>query len=584
MFEKVLYILKLHLGIALISFIFWKLRFWSECDKQICFWRHFYLFFTILLFASSVATALKSFDLVFIIFLISLFISLDFFVAKRGKKFEIFKITLNQKIYDLLDGNITLKVKPFKTKINITNIIAVFTIYVLGLFMWVKPALENASFFNLHQHNLLVKTTSILTNSANLTITNLGICSLSAFFASIFGVNQHQVIHLFGAFNFMLLFSGVSILTFRLTNDLKSVILSGSIIAFVFPHLNLVSNPVEGSSFLLGISWALFILYFWKDEDLNFTFKLAGILSAFLIDLFTGFILSILILTGEIFEIWKRKGKIFPIFLALLIFPSLLVFELFILRRNPELMSLTFALLYNQEIAGVVSREIQFFSTLVSLLGSIIGFFSGLMFYSISTLSLIVLILLCEFSILNFIPYEQLYPLAFILSVIWLSLLISKILKSEKTLHDAITLLVASLVSVNGILAGSVKLDATVEPDEFVILVEKIRKDNLPFSFAIVSHRGTRAMVENWAWFMDWEYFAKNYILIDDVKNLYDVIYVLVPEKEAMNKINRAFLPPIENPAEVLDSICVNYKYARTQIYFKGRYVKAYKLMKLKSD
>jgi hypothetical protein len=382
----------------------------------------------------------------------------------------------------------------------------------------------------------------------------------------------------------MLLFSGVSILTFRLTNDLKSVILSGSIIAFIFPHLNLVSDPVEGSSFLLGISWALFILYFWKDENLNFTFKLAGILSAFLIDLFTGFILSMLILTGEIFKIRKRKGKIFPIFLAFLIFPSLLVFELFILRQNPKLMSLTFALLYNQEIAGVVSREIQFFSTLVPLLGSIIGFFSGLMFYSISTLSLIVLILLCEFSILNFIPYEQLYPLAFILSVIWLSFLISKILKSEKTLHDAITLLVASLVSVNGILAGSVKLDATVEPDEFVILVEKIRKDNLPFSFAIVSHRGTRAMVENWAWFMDWEYFAKNYILIDDVKNLYDVVYVLVPEKEAMNKINRAFLPPIENPAEVLDSICVNYKYARTQIYFKGRYVKAYKLMKLKSD
>jgi hypothetical protein len=149
---------------------------------------------------------------------------------------------LNQKIYDLLDGNITLKVKPFKTKINITNIIAVFTIYVLGLFMWVKPALENASFFTLHQHNLLLKTTSILTNNFNLTLTNLGICSLSAFFASIFGVNQHQVIHLFGAFNFMLLFSGVSILTFRLTNDLKSVILSGSIIAFIFPHLNLVSR------------------------------------------------------------------------------------------------------------------------------------------------------------------------------------------------------------------------------------------------------------------------------------------------------------------------------------------------------
>jgi hypothetical protein len=62
------------------------------------------------------------------------------------------------------------------------------------------------------------------------------------------------------------------------------------------------------------------------------------------------------------------------------------------------------------------------------------------------------------------------------------------------------------------------------------------------------------------------------------------VVYVLVPEKEAMNKINIAFLPPIENLPEVLDSIYVNYKYARTQIYFKGRYAKAYKLTKLKSD
>lgn len=584
MFEKVLYILKLHLGIALISFILWKLRFWSECDKWICFWRHFYLFFTILLFASSVTIALKSFDIIFIIFLIFLFISFDFFVAKRGKKIEIFKITLNQKIYDLLDGNITLKVKLFKTKPNITNIIAIFIIYVLGLFMWVKPALENASFFNLHQYNLLVKTTSILTNSSNLTIANLGICSLSAFFASIFNVNQHQVIHLFGAFNFMLLFSGVSILTFRLTNDLKSVILSGSIIAFVFPHLNLVSNPVEGSSFLLGISWALFTLYFWKDENLNFTFKLAGILSVFLIDIFIGFILSILILTGETFETWKKEKSSRLIFTAPLIFLSLLVFEFYIFRHDPKLMTLAYALLYNQEISSVVSRDIGIFLILISLLGSVIGIFSGLMFYSVLTFTLVILISLCELSILSFIPYEQFYPLVFVLSTLWLSFLISKILNHRKFLRDVITLLTALLVTLNGLLTGSVKLDTPIEPDEFVVLVDKISKDNLPFSFAIVSHRGTKAMVENLSWFMDWEYFAKNYIFIDDVKKIYDVVYILVPEKEAIDKINKAFLPPIENLPEVLDSICVNYKYARAQVYFKGRYVKAYKLTKLRND
>ncbi len=584
MLEKILYILKLHIGLAFISFIFWKLRFWDNCNKLVCLWKHFYLFFTILLFVLLLAIALKSFDIIFIIFLIALFIASDFFVAKRSKNFETFKIILNQKIYDLLDGNITLKMKFFKTKPDTTNIILIFIIYVLGLFMWVKPALENVSLFNFYQHNLLVKTTSILTNNTNLTLANLGICSLSAFLSSIFGVNQHQVLHLFGAFNFMLLFSAVSILTFRLANNLRSVILSGSIIAFVFPHLNLVSNLVEGSSFLLGLSWSLFVLYFWKDENLNFTFKLASLLSLFLIDLFIGFILSLLILTGEIFEILKRKEKVFLIFLPLLIFLSFFILEFYLFRQNPELTILVYSSLYNQEITDAISTDIGIFLILISLLGSVIGIFSGLMFYSISTFTLIILTSLCEFSILNFIPYEQFYPLVFVFSILWFSFLLSKILNHKKFSHDVITLLMASLVTLNGILAGSTKPDALVEPDEFVALVEKIRKDNLPFSFAIVSHRGTRAMVENWAWFMDWEYFVKNYNLIDDVKRIYDVVYVFVPEEEAMNKINKTFLPSIENLPVVLDSICANYKYARAQVYFKGRYVKVYKLTKLKSD
>ncbi|MEN3014434.1 MAG: hypothetical protein ABDH23_07490, partial [Endomicrobiia bacterium] len=115
-----------------------------------------------------------------------------------------------------------------------------------------------------------------------------------------------------------------------------------------------------------------------------------------------------------------------------------------------------------------------------------------------------------------------------------------------------------------------------------VEVIRKIQKESIPFSFAVVSHYGTKAMIENYAWFMDWDYFLKNYILIDEPKKIYDVVYVIVPKQDSIGKIYPFFLPSIENLSAVLDSVCLNYKYATAQFYFDGDDIKVYKLTKLK--
>ncbi len=578
MLEGLIYIFKLYIGFFLISFALWKVRFWDECYKFDCVFKYLYRALALLFVILFLAVLLKSFDLFFVVSLFVLIYGIDFVLVKRklAMKVNFLKISLNQKIYDLIDG-----AKKFALRINLNfklEHIALMLIFLFGLIIWMNPALQSKSLSSVMQHNNLVKITSILLNNYNFEMHSFAISSICAFFSLAFGINQYMVLHLFGAFNFALLFVGISLLTYKLTNDIFSVALSSSLFAYLFGYLGFISNPVEGSSFLLGLGWLFFVLYFWKDEDL--TQKFLSFFVLFLIDLFLGFIISVLIFSSVALESILRgsEKRKFTFISLVILFLFLSAIEIY-LRRNPELALKVYALLYNPEPVGVAPMVVNVLMFVLSLV--LITTFKIFPFYGIFTLILLIFIVVCEMSILSFIPCEQFYPLVVLISFVWFAVMLKKFFARRKLYHRVLVSCVVLMLILNSFLAGGFKLDARIEPDEFVEVINKIQKESLPFSIAIVSHSGTRATFENWAWFMDWDYFLKSYILIDDKKKIYDNVYVLVPKDKAVGKIHELFMPRIDNLIAVLDSVCLNYKHALAEIYFDGDYVRVYKLRKL---
>ncbi|CUT02565.1 hypothetical protein [Candidatus Chrysopegis kryptomonas] len=578
MFESLIYIFKLYVGFAIISYFALRLRFWDECVGGDCVFKSLFYFLLFLFPILFFAVKFKTLDAFFVVSVLFLILGVDFLSAKRksGVRINFVKTFLNQKIYDFLDGIAGFRFKFSSLKLKFEYVLLVI-VFSFGLFFWINPSLQTLSLFSIIQHNNLVKITSMLVNNFSSGINNVGMNSICAFLSLIFGVNQHIVLHLFGALNYGLIFVGISLLTYRLTKNLHSVILASSLFAFVFLRFNFVLNHVEGSSFLLGLGWLLMVIYFWKD--LRLFQKILALFVAFLIEFFAGSVLAFSVVVAELFESgFKNKKKLHFLFAILI---SLLPFAIEIFSRgNPEFGIKAFAFFQSPELIGH-SEEILNVVVFLTFL-SVVLMLSSQIFYGIFSLILLIFTIASEISVLNFVPYEQFFPISVLLFFIWFSVMLRKVFGSKEKLHSIFVILIVVFLVLSVFIYGGVKIDGAIEPDEFVKVVLKIQKENLPFSFAIVSHYGTRAMVENWSYFMDWDYFLRNYILIEDEKKIYELVYVFVPEKNAMGKIHQSFIPRIDNLTATLDSACVNYRFANVEIYFDGDYVKVYKLTKLK--
>jgi len=301
MIEVFAYIAKLYIGLALISYLMMKFRFWDECVGWGCFLKCLYRFLSILIVILFIAVKLKALDVFFIFSIFLLIAGVDFFLASKKARMKInfFKVGINQKIYDFLDGIINVKFKSVSLRLNF-KIFTFILVFSLGLFLWMQMAIQSRSLFTIEQHSNLVKITSMLMNNYGYGIENFGVNSLCAFFSMILGVNQYVVLHLFGAFNFAILIAGVSFLTYKLSNDFFSVILSVSFFSFIVPILNFVSNPIEGSSFLLGLGWLLMVIGFWGDVGI--IQKILGLIVAFFVDIFVGFTTATLVVLSELFK------------------------------------------------------------------------------------------------------------------------------------------------------------------------------------------------------------------------------------------------------------------------------------------
>lgn len=593
MFDAITYILKLYIGLAIISYLTFRLRFWSECEGLMCLGKSLYQFLSILLVILFVSVNLRAFDVFLVITVFLLIVGVDYLVARRKKeaRFNFAKIKINQKIYDFVDGVVKFELKSKSLRISIWHFVYIL-VFLLGLFLWVRPSVYNQSLFSIVQHSHLVKITSILTNDYRAGLSDFGMNSLCAFFSSIFGVNQYMVLHLFGAFNFGLLFLGISLLAYKLSKDFISVVLSVSLFVFLFPIVNFVSNPVEGSSFLFGLAWSLIVVVFWSEVSL--VQKFIGLGVSFLIDVFVGFASVVLITMAEIvkksyenFKANRKKGIQFAL-IAILILLSFFLLENYF-SVNPELGLKVYSFLSNSEVVAYPSGFINILIFLV-FLALIVEFISKTgegrstfsVFYGIFIGLLLIFTLMIEKGFLNFAPFELFYPFVLVNSFIWISYIISRFLGRRRIYYSVVVLCIVALLILNGFLHGGFKFNGSIEPEEIVEVVREIQSESVPFSFAVVSHYGTRAMIENYAWFMDWDYFLKSYILINEPKKIYDVVYVIVPKQDSIGKISPFFLPSVENLSAVLDSVCLNYRYATVQLYFDGRDIKVYKLTKLK--
>ncbi len=577
MLENLVYIFKIYIGLALISLLAWKIRFWDECKGSICIFRYFYRVVTILLIILFFAVWLRTLDVFFIASAFVLILIVDFTILRKyaRSKVDFVKVSINQRIYDFIDG--LAKFKTIKLKFRLEYVILSF-IFLSGLLFWMKPAIRTRSLLSVVQHSHLVKITSMLLNDFKFKINDIAMNSLCAFFSLVFGINQYTILHLFGGFNFAVLFIGISLLTYRLTGEIYSVILSASLFSFLFGRFNFILNPVEGSSLLLGISWLFFVLIFWKDMKLYE--KILSLFVLFLIDFFVGFMAVILIPLSELVELIFKNPKLIKVLMTFLILVCLFGFEIY-LRTNPELSVKIYALFYSPELV-VPPVSIMRFLIFTLFLILIFGFKTSI-FHGIFSLLLLILTIACELSIFSFVSPEQFYPFVVLILFVWSAVLVHKIFGKRKYLYNALVLIVALVVISSAFFYEGSEVDSRIEPDEFVEVISKIQREETPFEFAVVSHYGTRAMVENWAYFMDWDYFLKTYIFIDDDKKIYDVVYVIVPKESSIDKIHSSFVPQIDNLSALLDSACLNYLYASSEIYFEGSYIKVYKLKKLKS-
>lgn len=225
------------------------------------------------------------------------------------------------------------------------------------------------------------------------------------FFSLIFGINQYIILHLFGGFNFAILFVGISLLTYKLTSEIYSVILSVSLFVFLFGQFKFTLNMVEGNSLLLGLAWLLFMVSFWKD--MKSYEKLLSLFVLFLIDLFVGFMATVLIFLSELIESIFDSPQVWKILVALLFFVLLLGFEIY-LRFNPEFGVKVYALFYDSELVAPSTSIIHFLMLVLPLI--LFFSFKTSIFHGIFSLLLLILTVVCEMSIFSFVSAEQFYP------------------------------------------------------------------------------------------------------------------------------------------------------------------------------
>ncbi|MEN3039824.1 MAG: hypothetical protein ABDI07_11890, partial [Candidatus Kryptonium sp.] len=217
-------------------------------------------------------------------------------------------------------------------------------------------------------------------------------------------------------------------MTYKLSKDFISVVLSVSLFAFLFPIVNLVSNPVEGSSFLFGLAWSLLVIVFW--DEVSLTQKIIGLMVSFLIDVSVGFVIMILITMAEIlkksyenFKANRKKGTQFAI-IAILVFLTLFLLENYF-SVNPELGLKIYSFLSNSEVVVYPSSFINILIFLL-FLTLIVEFISRTrethktfnIFYGIFIGLLLIFTLITEKGFLNFVPFELFYPFVLINSFI----------------------------------------------------------------------------------------------------------------------------------------------------------------------
>lgn len=183
MLENLVYIFRIYIRLTLISFIAWKIRFWEECSSLRCIFRYFYRIMMILWIVLFFAVWLKTLDIFFIVSIFVLLLIVDFIVSKSKKlakvRFDFVSISLNQRIYDLIDG--LVRFKRVKLRFRLEYAILAF-VFLSWLLFWMKPALQTRSLLSMSQHTNLVKITAMLLNNFNLRINDIAMNSLCAFF------------------------------------------------------------------------------------------------------------------------------------------------------------------------------------------------------------------------------------------------------------------------------------------------------------------------------------------------------------------------------------------------------------------
>jgi hypothetical protein len=203
-----------------------------------------------------------------------------------------------------------------------------------------------------------------------------------------------------------------------------------------------------------------------------------------------------------------------------------------------------------------------------------------LKFYGIFSFVLLTFTLMFEMEILRFINSVQIYPIIFVLSIYWFCFLLSRLLNLINFNVGFIVVPFVIFMLFYSVVNYPFDFGDGIEPAEFVENIYRIQDENFPFTYAIVSHFGTKVQVENNAWFMDWEYFIEVYSKVDDLRKLYDVVYVFVPYTSSLRKISSELIPRVDNIPVKLDRICRNYPYGRVDIYFKGSDIIIYRIIK----
>jgi hypothetical protein len=512
---------------------------------------------------------------------------------------------------------------------SIWNVL-LFVLIIITSYLRLKPAFLFASPFSIESYRTLeyVKYLQIKELFHDGSIVLKGLHGLLDMFFQFSRIDPEILVHTSGALMAALLTYIIYKIVYTLTKNHIAGILAASIFG-IFPGLlpTNIQQQVEANSIILGTIFFIAVLvfvstYLNKWDKKMFYAALAGIMGILLTNVFIASMLLVaaipMLFTLFIFNNFRQRTKIF--YVTIIASLVLLLGSFFgfikIVDGNIILIENVKSFLTDDSFSRFALSEflipVELYSNLIvgiAVLLVMIGFinrrkYKGF-FNTFLGLFLIVLTLLWngeKFGLIQVFPNDQIAFLISVLLCISVGSLIDfflfqlvtqnvkKIYQSEKAqlVYGLIILLVFAETLLFSRAVVVADFAYVTEPNGYVKSLHAIKNKYPAYQWTCVSHFGAKIQTKNYARYMDYLYFLKNYNPKTFNKTKQSsaptaYLFIFVEKNKNINIVASELLPNVKNMTAKLQNWCSVYKknHDDMSVFYEDDEVLVYKIISL---